>query len=153
MSLKAFHVIFITASSALAFGCGIWGLKNYFGAEGRVVDLLFGLGSIAAGIGLIAYERYFPEKAQERQLSMNMLLACAACFGQSDSPLAKGMNWGIFQPAGGSRHGPRFDRRLFDCPRPPLRRCCRTLDRRPTNSTYDFKMIFSRITHHASRLL
>jgi hypothetical protein len=26
---------------------------------------------------------------------MNFLLACAACFGQSDSPLAKGMNWGI----------------------------------------------------------
>ena len=24
------------------------------------------------------------------------LLACAACFGQSDSPMAKGMNWGIF---------------------------------------------------------
>jgi hypothetical protein len=22
--------------------------------------------------------------------------ACAACYGQSDSPLAKGMNWGIF---------------------------------------------------------
>jgi len=22
--------------------------------------------------------------------------ACAACFGQSDSPMAKGMNWGIF---------------------------------------------------------
>lgn len=26
---------------------------------------------------------------------MNVLLACSACFGQSDSPLAKGMNWGI----------------------------------------------------------
>lgn len=25
-----------------------------------------------------------------------LLLACAACYGQSDSPLAKGMNWGIF---------------------------------------------------------
>jgi hypothetical protein len=24
------------------------------------------------------------------------LLACAACFGQSDSPMAQGMNWGIF---------------------------------------------------------
>jgi len=24
------------------------------------------------------------------------LLACPACYGQSDSPLAKGMNWGIF---------------------------------------------------------
>jgi hypothetical protein len=24
------------------------------------------------------------------------VLACAACYGQSDSPLAEGMNWGIF---------------------------------------------------------
>jgi len=24
------------------------------------------------------------------------LLACAACFGKSDSDLARGMNWGIF---------------------------------------------------------
>ena len=24
------------------------------------------------------------------------VLACAACYGQSDSPLARGMNWGIF---------------------------------------------------------
>ena len=24
------------------------------------------------------------------------LFACAACYGASDSPLAKGMNWGIF---------------------------------------------------------
>ena len=26
----------------------------------------------------------------------DMLWACAACYGQSDSPMAKGMNWGIF---------------------------------------------------------
>jgi heme/copper-type cytochrome/quinol oxidase subunit 2 len=26
--------------------------------------------------------------------------ACAACFGQSDSPLASGMNWGIFSLLG-----------------------------------------------------
>ena len=24
------------------------------------------------------------------------VVACAACYGQSDSPLAQGMNWGIF---------------------------------------------------------
>lgn len=24
------------------------------------------------------------------------LLACAACYGKSDGPLAQGMNWGIF---------------------------------------------------------
>jgi hypothetical protein len=27
---------------------------------------------------------------------MNSILACAACFGKSDSNLAQGMNWGIF---------------------------------------------------------
>ena len=62
MSLKAFHVIFITASSALAFGCGVWAFKSYFGPEGRVLDLLFGIGSILAGVGLIVYERYFLKK-------------------------------------------------------------------------------------------
>ena len=28
------------------------------------------------------------------------VLACAACYGQSDSPLAQGMNWGIFSLLG-----------------------------------------------------
>ena len=62
MSLKAFHVLFITASSALAFGCGAWGLKDFFSPQGRASDLLFGLGSLAVGIGLILYERYFLKK-------------------------------------------------------------------------------------------
>ena len=31
---------------------------------------------------------------------MNFLLACAACYGASDSPMAKGMNWGIFSLLG-----------------------------------------------------
>jgi hypothetical protein len=29
-------------------------------------------------------------------LNPGVLWACAACAGQSDSPMAKGMNWGIF---------------------------------------------------------
>ena len=29
-------------------------------------------------------------------LQPGSLLACAACYGQSDSPMAQGMNWGIF---------------------------------------------------------
>jgi len=62
MSLKAFHVFFITAASALGFGCGVWGLKSYWSAGGGLNDLLFGLGSIAAGVGLIVYERYFLKK-------------------------------------------------------------------------------------------
>jgi hypothetical protein len=62
MSLKAFHLIFISASSALAFGCGFWGLKDFFSAGGSTWDLIFGLGSLAAGIGLVLYERYFLKK-------------------------------------------------------------------------------------------
>jgi len=62
MSLKAFHVIFITASSALAFGCGVWELKNFFSTEGRALDVVFAIGAFAAGIALIVYERYFLKK-------------------------------------------------------------------------------------------
>jgi len=62
MSLKAFHVIFITAASAMAFGCGAWGLKNYFSPDGRLLELIFGIGSILVGIALIIYERYFLKK-------------------------------------------------------------------------------------------
>ena len=65
MSLKAFHLVFITAACALAFGCGVWGLKQYWSAEGRTGDLLFGLGSFAVGVALIAYERYFLKKNKD----------------------------------------------------------------------------------------
>jgi hypothetical protein len=62
MSLKAFHVIFITAASAMAFGCGVWGIKNYFSPEGRLIELIFGIGAILVGVALIIYERYFLKK-------------------------------------------------------------------------------------------
>ena len=62
MSLKAFHVVFITASSALAFGFGAWELKSYYSPDGRGLDMLFAVGSFAVGIGLIIYERYFLKK-------------------------------------------------------------------------------------------
>ncbi len=65
MSLKAFHLVFITASSALAFGCGVWELKDFFAAEGRVMDLVVGVGSVAAGVALIIYERYFLKKLKD----------------------------------------------------------------------------------------
>jgi hypothetical protein len=64
MSLKAFHLLFITASSALAFGCGIWELKNGFSADGGTLDIVIGFGSLAAGVGLIVYERFFLKKTK-----------------------------------------------------------------------------------------
>ena len=65
MSLKAFHLIFITAACALAFGCAVWGLKDFFSEGGGPGDLLFGLVSLAGGIGLVLYERYFLKKLKK----------------------------------------------------------------------------------------
>jgi hypothetical protein len=62
MSLKAFHLIFITATILLAFGFGAWLLKGFFSPDGHVSDLVFGIVSIGAGVGLIFYERYFLKK-------------------------------------------------------------------------------------------
>jgi len=62
MSLKAFHILFIAASNALAIGFGIWELKSYFSAEGRLLDLCLGLGSFAVAAGLVIYGRYFLKK-------------------------------------------------------------------------------------------
>jgi hypothetical protein len=61
MSLKAFHVVFITAASALAFGFGVWMIRAY-NSEGLKQDLTYGIVSIAVGIGLLVYEGFFLKK-------------------------------------------------------------------------------------------
>ena len=64
MSLKAFHLIFITAASAMAFGCGVWALKNYWSPGGTLMELIVGIASILAAGALILYERYFLKKTK-----------------------------------------------------------------------------------------
>lgn len=61
MSLKAFHIVFITASVLLAFGFGAWSLVGY-SDTGRRIDLMFGVASVLIGVGLIVYGRYFLKK-------------------------------------------------------------------------------------------
>jgi len=65
MSLKAFHIVFITAAVLLALGFGIWLLKGYFSPEGTAGDLVFGLLSIVSAVGLVLYERYFLKKTKK----------------------------------------------------------------------------------------
>jgi hypothetical protein len=65
MSLKTFHLVFVTAAIALAVGCAIWGLRDYWSPGGVGSDLVFGLGSIAVAIGLIVYERFFVKKLKQ----------------------------------------------------------------------------------------
>ncbi len=62
MSLKAFHVVFISAASALAFGFGAWMLRAYRSPEGATSDVVWALASLAAGVGLLVYEFFFLRK-------------------------------------------------------------------------------------------
>ena len=57
MSLKAFHLIFVTLLTALSFGFAAWAFNS--GRPG------FGAGSIAAGILIIVYGIYFLKKLKK----------------------------------------------------------------------------------------
>jgi hypothetical protein len=54
MSLKAFHLIFVTLLTSLSFGCAAWAFS-----EGSI---LWGSIGIAAGILVIVYGIYFLKK-------------------------------------------------------------------------------------------
>jgi len=56
MSLKAFHIVFVTASILLAFGFGIWSLLDYK-EHGRMAELIGGIVSLLAGFALIIYAK------------------------------------------------------------------------------------------------
>ena len=61
MSLKAFHIVFVTASVLLAFGFG-WFELDHYAATKASADLWFAVGSCVTGVGLIAYGVYFLKK-------------------------------------------------------------------------------------------
>ena len=57
MSLKAFHLIFVTLLTALSFGCAAWAF-----AAGWT---LFGALAVATGILVILYGVYFLKKLKK----------------------------------------------------------------------------------------
>jgi ABC-type uncharacterized transport system permease subunit len=61
MSLKALHLVFVNAFSALSFGLAVWMLKRYL-SEGQPADLAYGVGSILAGIAIVVYGIRFLKK-------------------------------------------------------------------------------------------
>ena len=60
MSLKGFHVVFVSASALLAFGFAAWcfGAAPEPGAGWRAT----GAASVLAGLALVAYEAWFLKK-------------------------------------------------------------------------------------------
>ena len=65
MSLKAFHLIFVNALTALSFGCAIWKFMDYRGENGTTGDLWFSLAALAVGVLVIIYGRYFLKKLKK----------------------------------------------------------------------------------------
>jgi hypothetical protein len=61
MSLKAFHIFFIIASTLLALGFGVWAVDD-FGQSGSWVHLGLGVGSFIASGGLVWYGLWFLRK-------------------------------------------------------------------------------------------
>jgi hypothetical protein len=57
MSLKAFHLIFVTLLTSLSFGCAVWAFNN--GRSG------WGWMGIATGILVIIYGVYFLKKLKK----------------------------------------------------------------------------------------
>ncbi len=66
MSLKAFHVFFITVSVLLCLGFGAWSLDSDY-ARGRAAYVVAGLISFVLGAVLIAYEVAFLRKFKEKE--------------------------------------------------------------------------------------
>ncbi len=60
MSLKGFHIFFITVSSLAAFGFGIWCFVSR--VAGTTLYTLLGIGSLLLGVGLIVYGKKFLQK-------------------------------------------------------------------------------------------
>ena len=54
MSLKAFHLLFVTASAILAFGFGAWGIDAY-ASRGDSGSLVLAVLALLFGAGLVVY--------------------------------------------------------------------------------------------------
>ena len=61
MSLKAFHIIFVTASIAVSLFLGIWSFMSYRDTHARA-DLIYAICSAIAVIALLWYGKYFLKK-------------------------------------------------------------------------------------------
>ena len=64
MSLKAFHIFFISLSILLSVGLAGWGVSSY-GSEGNSGALVLGVLFFLTGFALLVYGRSFLRKMKE----------------------------------------------------------------------------------------
>ena len=106
MSLKAFHLFFISVSTLLCFFLILWGIWDF-----RATGTYFSLGLAGFGVVglllLIPYFKWFRKKAQNLSIGLAGLMApamifssstaeaCGVCFTDPDSSLTKGAIMGV----------------------------------------------------------
>ena len=61
MSLKAFHIVFVTASVLLLLVLAGWWMGNYR-ADGAASQLVWAVACLAATVAMLVYGRYFLRK-------------------------------------------------------------------------------------------
>jgi len=89
MSLKAFHVVFITLSVLLCLGFGVWCLDSDYARTRPLMRSSRGFVFARRRPGV--YEIFFlrklrgTDKLREPMNSLVVLLACAACYGAPDA--------------------------------------------------------------------
>lgn len=64
MSLRAFHLFFISLSTLLAFGCA-WLLLENYRAQHDGKELLFAILAAVIGVGMIVYGVWFFKKSKK----------------------------------------------------------------------------------------
>jgi hypothetical protein len=67
LSLRSFHIVFISLSVVLSAGTGVWALANH--------QLLLGELSLVTALLLVVYSNYFLRKVSERPLRVMRMSA------------------------------------------------------------------------------
>ncbi len=100
MSLKLFHIVFITLSTLLCLFMVVWGYGNYRSSHEAFSIALAFLGAVGILL-LVPYGRWFWRKMKGLAVLIGMLLpggelsACLVCYGDPGSPAGRGLVAGV----------------------------------------------------------
>ncbi len=105
MNLKAFHIVFVTASSLMSFVFGGW-CWRYAQANQVAGFPTLGVASFGVGLALIVYGLWFWKKIGKGGAVALVLLvlllgqpaaeACTTCYGEAEGPLIDAARAGVW---------------------------------------------------------
>ena len=104
MSLRFFHIVFITLSALMSLLVGLWAIDAYRG-DGSSMWMMLAVFAFVGGGGLVVYGNRFLHKMRKLGVaalvaagtlaSPSKALACTVCIGNTESLLRDGMNAGV----------------------------------------------------------